>query len=85
MGNRGFHPIRGLIVHECNGRLLLKSCQPSTPAARIPKWRSELRDAIVDSIDKIHVETKSDIERLIKLNKNKSNFPLASPALIKLM
>ena len=31
-----------------------------------------LREAIVDSIDKVKVETVSDIERLIKLNKNKS-------------
>ena len=49
---RGSHPTRGLVVQVCDDRLLLKSCQPSTPAARIPKWRSVLRDAIVDSIDK---------------------------------
>ena len=72
IGNCGSHPTRGLIVQECEGHLLPKLCQPSTPAACIPKWRSLLRDAIVDSIDKIHVETVSDIKQLIKLNKNKS-------------
>ena len=70
--NRGSHPTRGLLLKDCEGRLLLKSCQPSTPAARIPQWRSLLRDAIVDSIDGVHVDTVKDIECLIQVNKNKS-------------
>ena len=51
------------MVQVCDDSLLLKSCQPSTPAARILKWRSLLRDAIVDSIDKIQAETVFPILR----------------------
>ena len=69
--NRGIHPTRGLQIVQEQDRLLLKGCEKSTPAARIPCWRGTLRDAIVDTIDGIKVDSIPDIENLIQRNKEK--------------
>ena len=52
---KGTHPALGLhlIQHEDNNRILLHSCVPSTPAARIPRWRSTLHQSSIIAIDDV--------------------------------
>ena len=69
--NRRLHPTRGLEIVKDNERLLLKSCIKSTPAARIPCWRGTLRDAIIESIDGVQVQSIQEVENLIQNNKSK--------------
>ena len=60
---KGTHPTLGthLIKELDNSRILMKSCSPSTPAARITRWRFTLRNSVtitlhstpIDSIQKL--------------------------------
>ena len=48
---KGDNETLGLNVHtNTAGHIILKDCIPSTPAAKIPKWRSTLRNARVKQI-----------------------------------
>ena len=64
---KGDHPTLGLdIVHNSdNARLTLQSCTASTTAARIPRWRSTLRNGIIIAIEDTPVETIADITTII--------------------
>ena len=64
---RGDHPTLGmnLYTHTDTNRLLLKECLPSTPSERIPKWRTELRDAVLISVNSIPVSTVDDVKTAV--------------------
>ena len=59
---KGVNNTLGLnITTNTTGNLILIDCQPSTPAARIPKWRFTLRNARVKEIYGNIVKTKNDV------------------------
>lgn len=61
----GDHPTAGLILSiSDHGRLCLDSIAPSTPAAKVPTWRSRLRGAYLLSINNIPVATINDVHRV---------------------
>jgi len=64
---RGDHPTAGLKLAMCDvyGQLKLVSCLPSTPAARIKKWKSELRNGYLTEINGISVASLSDAHNII--------------------
>ncbi len=51
------HCTAGLSFFTKNGRLLLVTMEPSTPGAKVDKWRTHLRGAWLISIDGIEVST----------------------------
>jgi len=62
-----------LIQHEDNDRILLQSCVPSTPTARIPRWRSTLRHSLVIAIDNAPISSIHDIhEHIVKARSRNS-------------
>ena len=64
----GTHPTLGMKIMLCPHRNLpqLIECEQSTPAMRISKWRSQLRQAYITHIDDIPVKTIKDIHDRIK-------------------
>ena len=56
---KGDHPTLGfnLITHTDNARIILKDMLPSTPAHKIPLWRSTLRQAILIAINDDIIDT----------------------------
>ncbi len=56
------HRSVGLCFFEKNGCLLLASMAPSTPGARIPRWRTCLRGAWLIEIDGTPVSTIKDAQ-----------------------
>jgi len=64
---KGNHPNLGLelLHHQDTSRVVLKSCLPSTPAARIPQWRSTLRSRYIIAVDDHPISTISDITTYI--------------------
>ena len=62
------HPTVGLEIDMCprRNRPILKNCLKGTPAARIARWRSTLRNAYILSVNDIPVNNLSDITELIK-------------------
>ena len=64
---KGENETLGLNVHtNTAGHIILKDCTPSTPAAKIPKWRSTLRNARVKQIYGQDVKNRTDIMSAIK-------------------
>jgi len=61
------HPTLGLelLHHVDKNCITLQRCIPSTPVARIPRWRSTLRDGIIIALDGTPVETITDITKII--------------------
>ena len=59
----GSHPTLGLDLyrHKDNDRIMLRQCLPSTPAAKIRKWRSTLRHATILALDDIVPNSINDI------------------------
>eukprot|EP00555_Chaetoceros_dichaeta_P015347 CAMPEP_0198275924 /NCGR_PEP_ID=MMETSP1447-20131203/65035_1 /TAXON_ID=420782 /ORGANISM="Chaetoceros dichaeta, Strain CCMP1751" /LENGTH=347 /DNA_ID=CAMNT_0043970831 /DNA_START=737 /DNA_END=1776 /DNA_ORIENTATION=+ len=64
---KGLHPTLGLSLecHDDNDHIIIMSCIASTPAARIPRWRSTLRQSILVAIDHIPVTTLTDVSTRI--------------------
>ena len=50
----------------------LLHCKKSNPAAKIPRWRSTLRNSTLVSIDGEKVTSKQDVARLIQLARSKN-------------
>jgi hypothetical protein len=56
------HRLAGLFLTEHDGRLFLGGISPSTPAAKIPHWRTQIKGAwlikvgttVITSIDEVH-------------------------------
>jgi hypothetical protein len=64
------HRTAGMRLLEKNGRLLLASIDPSTPAARIARWRTHLRGAWLISINGTLVESITDVSTTLALHAN---------------
>ena len=64
---KGQHPTLGLdlIKHPDNSRILMKSCSPSTPAARIPRWRSTLRNSIIIAVNNTPIDSSHQVAAII--------------------
>jgi len=56
------HQTAGLCFFEKDGRLFLSSMAPSTPGARIPRWRNRLRGAWLITINGTSVSSISDAQ-----------------------
>ena len=65
---KGTHPTAGLILNDSDyiHQLKLRHCEKSTPAARIRKWRSTLRNSILHKINDKVVQNKNDVLNCIK-------------------
>ena len=63
----GAHPTLGLILEQCDQFSLpcIKSCLKSTPAAKLPRWRSELKHAYILSVNGEKTETIEKVETAI--------------------
>ena len=73
---RGNHPSLGLNIkiNEA-GQPVLIDCKSGTPACRIPKWRSTLKNARIKEINNTVVHNLQDIHNAIAIarsNKSKS-------------
>jgi dUTPase len=71
---RGRSPTLGMKLKICphRNRVMLQSCLPGQPAAKIPKWRSELRNAYITTVNGKDTISMNDVKKAIdeaKLNK----------------
>jgi hypothetical protein len=64
---RGDHKTLGMNMEPCpaRGRLRLLSMEKSTPAAKVPKWRSTLRHSFLLSINNEEIFNHKDMEDVI--------------------
>ena len=65
----GTNPNLGFDLHICKhfGLPQVHDCLKSTPAAKLPRWRSELRNAYVTSVNGKSVATISQFQECIEL------------------
>ena len=64
ISTHGTHKTLGLVISNntsMGNRPQLMECAKSTPAARIPKWRSMLRNAFPTEVDGKHITTTQDV------------------------
>jgi hypothetical protein len=59
------HPSAGLDLHESNNRVHLKRILPSSPAAKIPDWRSRLRGSRLIRVGDVTVSSIDDVRRAL--------------------
>jgi len=73
---KGAHPTLGmqLVQQQTSQRLQLSDMAPSTPGAKVPKWRSTLRWGTLISIDDTPITTITDVERAIKKARDEKKF-----------
>ena len=64
---KGQHPTLGLdlITDPNNSQIVMKSCSPSTPAARIPRWRSTLRNSVIIAVNGAPIDSSQQIMDII--------------------
>jgi hypothetical protein len=55
------HPTAGLKFYESGQRLHLRGITPSTPAAKIPDWRSQIHGAWLIKVNDTEVATTEDV------------------------
>jgi hypothetical protein len=62
---QGLHPTAGLelVADTARGHPRLRNCLSSTPAARIPLWRSRIRHAFLLAIDGLPVHSIDDVQQ----------------------
>ena len=73
IGTKGNHTTLGLEFEdklELGNRMQLMNCATSTPAARIPRWRSTLRYSFPISVGNKPVRTLTDIKIAVKQARN---------------
>jgi hypothetical protein len=67
---KGFHPTQhpsaGLQFMLKDKRLILHNIQSSTPAAKISRWRSEMKGAWLKSINGVSVETVQQVQEILE-------------------
>ena len=76
ISTRGNHPALGLIIKTTNtlgNRPQLTEYKHSTPAARIPKWRSMLRNSFPISMNNTPITTAHDIIQAVQCVRNLGN------------
>ena len=68
---KGTHKTLGmqLITDNISGRIKLKQCLPGTPSARLPKWRSELRNSTILTINGEMIKDVKTVEQIIRTGK----------------
>lgn len=72
--NEGKHSTHSLkCQNEENNTVLFLSSLPSTPAARILKWRNILRNSQICAINNIPIHSIGDIKRVIKSTPKQQN------------
>ena len=61
--NKGSHPTRGLILKTCPKRNLpiIQECAKSTPAAKLPRWRSTMRGAYLLALNDTPIKSEEDV------------------------
>ena len=71
----GIHPTLGMNLRICphRNRPQLMSCEPSTPAMRISKWRSQLRYSYVTKVAGVEIANVQDIEKAVKICRAKKD------------
>ena len=69
---KGQHPTLGLHLkhHDQMNRIQLLDCILSTPAARIPKWRSTLRHGFITKYNQINIDSIDHLQQLILTSRN---------------
>ena len=65
----------GVAFKEDNGRLILLGILSSSPAARIPRWRSCIRGAWLIAVNGVQVTTIREVEAIL-LDAPRVNCPL---------
>ena len=62
------HPTLGLELTHCNqyNRLVLNHCKPSTPAAKLHHWRSQLQHSYLLQVDGIDINTHNQLKSHIR-------------------
>ena len=67
-GTSGSDPYAGLDLQDDTreNTVQLLHCKKSNPAAKIPKWRSTLRNATLVAVDDIRVQKKHEVKELIQ-------------------
>ena len=66
--NTGHHPTRGLdlALDEKFEKLKLIACDKSTPAGKIPRWRSTLRNSLLLTFNDLPIIDETHLRRLIR-------------------
>ena len=66
------HPYYGLNIIRCptRGLPMLVDCKPGTSSMRIPRWRSELRNAYVTYVNDTSVKSMADIDHIFTKIRN---------------
>ena len=64
---RGNHETLGFELDDqtMSNRLILLNCKKGTPAARVPKWRSQLRGAMLVAVNQKKVQTMEEVVRTL--------------------
>ena len=73
---KGSHATLGLELkhnEKLGNRLQLIQCLKSTPSARIPKWRSTLRNSFLVAINDIHVTSEGDVKEIIAMARERKD------------
>ena len=83
---KGNHSTLGLTLDETSmeNRLTLMHCEKGTPAARIPRWRSELRGAVLAKVNNVKVQKIEDVERTIEALKGTLSEKARKDQIVKL-
>jgi dUTP pyrophosphatase len=76
--NTGTHPTRGLdlTINEKMERLQLLACNKGTPAGKIEKWRSTIKNGFLLSVNDIPVTNVTDVKRCITKTADKAPIKL---------
>ena len=70
ISTHGDHKTLGMVISNntsMGNRPQLTECAKSTPAARIPKWRSMLRNAFPTEVDGKHITTTEDVIDAVRI------------------
>ena len=59
------HPTAGMDLQVINGCLIVEGMRPSSPAAKIPRWRSRIRNAWLRQVGDTVVSTEEDVTRAL--------------------
>ena len=83
---KGNHCTLGMELDDesMTNRIILLNCKKGTPSARVPKWRSQLRGAMLAAIDGIEVTSIADVVRTLDKIKFQSSTKKVSERNVRL-
>lgn len=67
------HPTAGLRLLEEDQRVIVVTMDPSTPAARIPRWRSRIKGAWLMQVRNSPIQTISDVRDALQRTHTRGN------------